>query len=66
MNTIKPDGSLAMFTGAAGRHELGFVSHLASDREQLAEALKISPLAFDENPLATAVPKAVRIDSMVL
>jgi membrane-bound serine protease (ClpP class) len=62
VNTLNPEGDLASFTGATWRHELGFVSHLASDRKELAEALKISPAALDNNPLAGGLVTAVRID----
>jgi len=62
ISTLKPEGDLAVFTGADWRHELGYVSHLASDHKTLAEALKISPSALEENPLAGHKPNAVRID----
>jgi membrane-bound ClpP family serine protease len=62
VNTLKPEGDLASFTGATWRHELGYVSHLASNHQELAEALKISLGSLDENPLASGKPKAVRID----
>jgi membrane-bound ClpP family serine protease len=61
-STLKPEGSLASFTGANWRHELGFVSHLASDHQQLADVLKISVGNLDDNPLASEKPHAVRID----
>ena len=60
--TLKPAGEFAVFTGNSWRHELGYVSHLASDHEQLAAALKIPPAAFSENPLVGANPNAVRIN----
>jgi membrane-bound ClpP family serine protease len=60
--TLKPEGDLASFSGATWRHELGYVSHLASDRQQLADALKISESLLDDNPLAGHKANAVRID----
>lgn len=60
--TLKAEGDLAVFTGAAWRHELGYVSHLASERRELAEALKLSLSALDDNPLAAQEANAVRIN----
>lgn len=60
--TLKAKGDLASFSGATWRHELGSVSHLASDHPQLAQALKISEEMLDDNPLASQKANAVRIN----
>lgn len=61
-STLKPEGEFANFSGADWRHELGYVSHLASDREQLAEVLKINLASLSDDPLAGAPVKAIRVD----
>jgi membrane-bound serine protease (ClpP class) len=62
VDTLKPEGELASFTGATWRHELGYVSHLANDRKEVAEALQIPLASLDDNPLVRGKPQAVRIN----
>jgi membrane-bound ClpP family serine protease len=62
VTTLKPEGEFALFTGNKWRHQLGYVSHLASDHEQLAAALKVPVSAFQENPLIGNKIEAVRVN----
>jgi len=41
--SITPSGDLGQFTGRALRVKYGYVSYLAEDRKQVAEALKLAP-----------------------
>jgi membrane-bound ClpP family serine protease len=58
----KQAGDMLLYTGDKWRHDLGLVSHLARDLTELAAALKVSPAAISDNPIATGSVHAVRVN----
>jgi membrane-bound ClpP family serine protease len=60
--TIKPAGDLGSFTGTTWRHKLGFASHLANDRRELASVLGLPETELNENPLAGRSVKALQVN----
>ena len=60
--TIKPAGDFALLSGRELRLQFGFASHLAADRRELAEALKISPEALRDDIVGAGGWRALRID----
>ena len=59
--TISPAGDFVQFSGERLR-KLGFASHLAADRRELAAALELPPRALEENPAFADDWRAVRVD----
>jgi membrane-bound serine protease (ClpP class) len=62
LDTISRAGDWAKFTGRDMRLKYAWVSHLASDRKQLASALNLSPTALQENRALDGKWKPIRVD----
>jgi hypothetical protein len=61
IETIKPAGELARFRGDRMR-SLGFASYLASDRNELAAALKVRPENLEFDPSLGGEWRAIRVE----
>lgn len=62
IDTVVPQGDLARFTGQDLRMTLGFVSHLASDRSDLARELDLHAGALELDPSLGKDWSAIRVD----
>lgn len=62
VETVSRAGDWAKFTGRDLRLKYAFVSHLASDRKQLATALQLPPTALQENSSVDGTWQPIRID----
>ena len=60
IETLTPQGEMASFPGDVLRNRLRIASHLASDRNELAQAIGVTPASMQENPLATMTVRPVR------
>ncbi|HIN95547.1 MAG TPA: hypothetical protein EYN03_07860 [Planctomycetes bacterium] len=60
--TIIPAGDLGLFTGKQLRLEFGFVSHLAANEVELAEALEIPASLLSEDPSFGGKWRPVRVN----
>ncbi|HEY6565777.1 MAG TPA: hypothetical protein VIY86_14910, partial [Pirellulaceae bacterium] len=62
IDTIIPAGDPGRFTGRALRMELGFASHLASDRRELAAALGVRSALLEPDPSLGEEWRPIRVD----
>jgi membrane-bound serine protease (ClpP class) len=62
IDTIIPAGEMGYFTGTELRNKHGFVSYLASDRAELARALKLPAGSIELDPSLEGDWKSIRID----
>ena len=60
--TVAAAGDFVLLTGQAMRTQYGFASHLASDRKELAAALKIAPDGIEENAVVREAWRARRVE----
>ena len=65
VDTLIPEGEVGRFTGGQLRREHQFVSHLASDQGELAEALGLSPGDIEQDPSFGGKWRPIRIDLRV-
>ncbi len=59
---VVPDGEMAYFTGTELRLELGFASHMARDRAELAAALRVPLGTIQEDPTLGDEKRPLRVD----
>lgn len=62
IDTVIPAGEVGLLSGDRLRLEYNFVSHLATDRQQLAEALNVSPGDLEVDPSLGGQWKAIRLE----
>lgn len=62
IDTIIPAGEFGLLSGDKLRLDFGFVSHLATDRQDLAAVLKVSPSDLELNPILGGDWRALRIN----
>ena len=67
IDTLIPQGEAGRFSGQTLRVDLGFVSHLASDRRSLAAALDVQASLLEPDPSlgASWVPIRIDVDGLI-
>jgi membrane-bound ClpP family serine protease len=60
--TVIQPGEPVSFSGSELRHKFHFVSHLVSDRKELASVLKLKPGSLEGDPSLAGAWKAIRVE----